>query len=161
MTCAVPAVFTTLVLIFFKDGERTNMIGCRLTIAAALAITIMAGTAEAQRTEDEIFSFRANASGSCPMLDWHPVVAPDNTVTGIIGWQNMQLLVRVTGTMDLETKTFTLTGKEQGGGRTATIEGEILARNHLLAHIKAPEANIDCPNVNVWGKTIHALADGD
>jgi len=68
--------------------------------------------------------------------------------------------VRVTGTVDLEKKTFTLTGKEQGGGRTATVEGQILARNHLLVHITAPEANIDCPNVSVWGRTIHADDNG-
>ena len=155
-----PAVFAALTLVVL-DGEKNSMIGHRLTIAAALAITIMAGTAGAQRTEDEIFTFRANASGGCPMLDWYLVVTPDNSVTGMIGWQGMQLLVRVTGTVDLEKKTFTLTGIEQGGGgRTATIEGEILSRNHLLAHIKAPEANIDCPNVSVWGRTLHAEDNG-
>lgn len=136
------------------------MMGYKLITAAAFAITIMAGTATAQRTEDEVFTFRANANGACPVLDWHLVVAPDNTVTGMIGWQNMQLLVRVTGTVDLDKRTFSLTGKEAGGNRTATIEGEIISRNQLLVHIKAPEANIDCPDVKVWGKTVHDLADG-
>jgi hypothetical protein len=140
--------------------ERT-MIGCRLTAAAIIAVAIMGGTAAAQqRTEDEIFTFHANASGSCPDLDWHLVVAPDNTVTGMIGWQHMQLLVRVTGTVDLETRTFSLVGKEAGGNRTATIEGKILSRNHLMVDIKAPEANIDCPNVEVWGKTLHEIKVG-
>ena len=136
------------------------MLGYRLTTAVALAITIMAGNAAAQRTEDEVFTFRANAKGTCPSLDWHLVVAPDNSVTGMIGWQNMQLLVRVTGTVDLEKRTFSLIGKEAGGNRTATIDGEIISRNQLLVHIKAPEANIDCPNIKVFGKTVHDLADG-
>ena len=60
-----PAVFAALTLVVL-DGEKNSMIGHRLTIAAALAITIMAGTAGAQRTEDEIFTFRANASVGSP-----------------------------------------------------------------------------------------------
>jgi hypothetical protein len=131
------------------------MIGCRLAAATVVAIAIMGGSTAAQQSqEDRIFTFHANATRSgCPDLDWHLVLAPDNTVTGMIGWQHMQLLVRVTGKFDPASRTFSLIGKEAGGNRTATIEGEAISRNHLIARIKAPEANVDCPRVEVWGMT--------
>jgi hypothetical protein len=140
------------------------MTRCRLATAAAIAIAIVGGTAAAQQSQEpRIFTFHANASGSCPDLDWHVVLAPDDTVTGMIGWQNMQMLVRVTGKLDRAKKTFSLTGKEAGGNLTATIDGQVISPNHLVAHIKAPEANVahikapeanvDCPKVEVWGMT--------
>jgi hypothetical protein len=127
------------------------MIG-RLTTAIVIAIAIiMGGTVKAQNAQDRIFTFHANAArGGCPDLDWYLVVAPDNSVTGMVGWQHMTLLVRVTGTVDLNKKTFALVGKEAGGSRTATIDGQIITRDHLVAHIKAPEVNVDCPGVDVW-----------
>jgi hypothetical protein len=128
------------------------MTKCRLTTAAAIAIAIVGGTAAAQQSQEpRIFTFHANASGGCPDLDWHVVLAPDDTVTGMIGWQNMQQLVRVTGKLDRAKKTFSLTGKEAGGNRTATIDGQVISPNHLVARIKAP--GVDCPNVEVWGMT--------
>ena len=130
------------------------MIGCRLAAATVIAIAIMGGTAAAQQSQEpRIFTFHANASGSCPDLDWHLVLAPDDTVTGMIGWQQMELLVRVTGKLDRANRTFSLLGKEAGGNRTATIDGTVISPNHLMAHIKAPAANVDCPNVEVWGMT--------
>jgi hypothetical protein len=130
------------------------MIGCRLAAASVIAIAIMGGTAAAQQSQEpRIFTFEANASGGCPDLDWHVVLAPDDTLTGMIGWQHMQELVRVTGKFDRAKKTFSLTGKEQGGNRTVTVDGQVISPNHLIAHIKAPAANVDCPNVEVWGMT--------
>jgi hypothetical protein len=130
------------------------MIGYRLATAAAIAIAIAGATATAQRSQEpRIFTFHANASGGCPDLDWHVVLAPDDTLTGMIGWQNMQQLVRVTGKLDRAKKTFSLTGKEQGGDLTATIDGQVISPNHLIANIKAPGANVDCPKVEVWGMT--------
>jgi hypothetical protein len=137
------------------------MIGCRLAAATVIAIAIMGGTAAAQKSQEpRIFTFHANASGECPDLDWHVVLAPDDTLTGMIGWQNMQLLVRVTGKLDRANKTFSLTGKEAGGNRTATVDGQVISPNHLIAHIKAPEANVDCPNVAAWGWTPHEKGPG-
>jgi hypothetical protein len=55
--------------------------------------------------------------------------------------------------MDLAVEQIELTGKEAGGNLTATIDGEAISRSHLIAHIKAPGANVDCPKVAVWGMT--------
>jgi hypothetical protein len=140
-------------------GE-TQMIGRRLAPAIVIAIAMVTRTVEAQRTEDVIFTYHSNAGGRCPDLDWYLRVAPDNSVTGMIGWQHMELLVRVTGTVDLEKRTFDLTGKEAGGNRTATIDGEIITRNHLKVHIMAPDVNADCPDINVWQWTPTGGANG-
>ena len=127
------------------------MIGLRFASAAAIAIAIMGGSAVAQAPEERVFSFHSNATSSCPGLDWHLVVAPNYTVSGMVGWQNMQMIARVTGTMNPQNKTFQLSAKEQGGNRTATITGNVIEPGHINASIKGPGVN--CQNLDIWAWT--------
>ena len=124
------------------------MIGCRLTAAAVFAIAVTGGIAVAQGQGERVFAFRSGAGGNCPLLDWLLVVEPDHGVNGMIGWNNDTMIARLIGTLDLEAKTFSLTAKEAGGKRTATIDGKVTSPNHLVVNIKAPLGN--CQNVDVW-----------
>jgi hypothetical protein len=131
--------------------EETRMIRYRLA-TATIAIAIVGGTAVAQAPGERVFSFHSNATFSgCPNLDWHIVVAPDNSVTGLVGWQNMQVVARVTGTLNRQAKTFQLTAKEVGGDRTATIDGNVISADHIVANIKGP--GVECQKLDVWGWT--------
>jgi hypothetical protein len=79
------------------------------------------------------------------------VLAPDNSVSGMVGWQNMQVIARVTGTLNPQAKTFELSAKQQGGNATATITGNVVAPGHIMANIKGP--NVDCRNLDIWAWT--------
>lgn len=126
------------------------MIGRRLIVAAAFAIAVTGGIAVAQGQDERVFTFRSGSGGNCPLLDWHLVVEPDHSVNGMIGWNNDMTIARVTGTLDLQAKTFSLTAKEAGGSRTATIDGKVISSNHLVVNIKAQAPLTDCQNVDVW-----------
>jgi hypothetical protein len=117
-----------------------------------IGITMVGSTAMAQSGQERVFSFHSNASFSgCPSLDWHVVVQPNNTVSGMVGWQNMEIVARVSGTMNPQAKTYELTAKEVQGNQTATISGNIISADHVTANIKGPGVN--CQNLDVWAWT--------
>jgi hypothetical protein len=123
----------------------------RLAIAAAAAIVTISGAAVAQTPQERVFSFHSNSSSNCPSLDWHLVVQPNYTVSGMVGWQNMQSVARVSGSMNAQAKTYQLTAQEVGGNRTATISGTIIAPDHITANIKGP--GVDCQGLDIWAYT--------
>jgi hypothetical protein len=131
--------------------EGTSMNGQRLGAAFAIGIAFMGGTAMAQSAGDRVFSFHSNQNGGCPALDWHMVLAPDNSVSGMLGWQHMQVVARVTGSFNAQAKTFQLSAQEVGGNRTATISGNVIAPGQIKANIKGP--GVDCENLEVWAWT--------
>lgn len=119
---------------------------------AAASAPPPASPAETQAPQERVFTFHSNASsGGCPSLDWHVVVQPDYTVSGMVGWQNMTLMAHVTGTMDAQSRTYQLTAKQVGSNRTATINGTIIAPDHITANIKGP--GIDCQGLDIWAYT--------
>ena len=133
-----------------------GVMGCSTTAQspapAPSAAPAAASPEVSQAPQERVFSFRSNATFSgCPSLDWHVVVQPDYTVSGMVGWQNMQVIARVSGTMDPQSKTYQLTAKEANGKRTATINGTIIAPDHITANIKGP--GIDCQGLDVWAYT--------
>ena len=138
-----------------------GVIGCTTPQAQAPAASAApaASPAMAQAPQERVFSFHSNAGSGCPSLDWHVVVQPDYTVAGMVGWQNMQLIARVSGSMDPQSKTYQLTAKEANGKRTATISGTIIASDHITANIKGP--GIDCQGLDIWSYTpLHGSIGG-
>ena len=133
-----------------------GVVGCTTTAQtpppAAASAPPPASPAVSQAPQERVFTFHSNASFSgCPSLDWHVVVQPDYTVSGMVGWQNMQLMAHVTGTMDAQSRTYQLTAKQVGSNRTATINGTIISPDHITANIKGP--GIDCQGLDIWAYT--------
>lgn len=118
-------------------------------VAGALASIVLCGPASAQQApEGRIYVFHSKAQASCPALDWHVVVAGNDTLTGMIAWDDMKAIARVSGTVNMSAKTFEMTAKETGGqGRTATINGTVRSDGWLVANIKGP--NVNCQGINV------------
>lgn len=98
---------------------------------ALLALMAATGTASAQQNPYDLppgrlYVFHSGPGGGCPGLDWHVVVDAGNALTGIIAWNNMQSLARVTGSINRQTGALELTAHEVGGqGRTATATGKV------------------------------------
>ena len=112
--------------------ETSDMRAAKYLSTAMLALLAATGVASAQGTPSynlppgRLYAFHSGAGGGCPGLDWHIVVEPNNDLAGVIAWNNMQSLARVTGNVDRQTGAFTLTAREQGGqGRTATATGKV------------------------------------
>lgn len=118
----------------------------RFLAAGAIAIAAMSGVASAE--EGRIYVFHSKATGACPSLDWHVMLGADNSLSGMIAWDDMKAMARATGTANMHNKTFQMTAREVGGkGRTATITGTVGGNGWLTANIKGPK--IDCQNINV------------
>jgi hypothetical protein len=118
-----------------------------LTVGA-LALTASLGVASAQMPEGRLFVFHSAAQGACPPLDWHLVVGPNSTLSGMISWDNMKSMAQATGTVNLAARTFAMQAHEVGGqGRSATINGTVNQNGWLKANIQGP--NVNCTGVNV------------
>jgi hypothetical protein len=71
----------------------------------------------------QLYAFHTRPASGCPGLDWHLTVEPDNTITGFVGWDRMQHMARLEGTIARD-RTFKMSGQEVGGtGKTATVDG--------------------------------------
>jgi hypothetical protein len=70
-----------------------------------------------------VYTLHTAAVGGCPSLDWHIVVGANNTLSGMIGADDMKTVFRVSGTYDPNLKTFRLDGQEVGGTRTGAVNG--------------------------------------
>jgi hypothetical protein len=125
------------------------MLSMKLIAASALAVAATCGVASAQIVPPgRIFAFHSGANGTCPSLDWHLVVGEDNALTGMLAWDDMKSMAKVTGKIGPD-RTFKLTatrvlGPSQGG---ATITGQVGTDGWLLADIHGPKVN--CPGIKV------------
>ncbi len=135
-------------------GMKGNVMRSLKSFAAsALVIAATCGVATAQVAptqvlpEGRLYVFHSKAAGSCPALDWHIVVGSDNTLSGMIAWNDMKDMARAKGTISVN-KTFRMTATEVGGAaRTAEITGEINQLGWFIANIKGN--NIDCKRVSI------------
>jgi hypothetical protein len=125
------------------------MVSPKMIIASALAIATTCGVAMAQGVPPpgRVYAFHSKAAGQCPALDWHVTVGDNNTLSGMLAWNDMKAMAAVTGSVT-PARTFTMTAKEVGGqGRTANIPGQVRADGWLVASIKGPK--IECNGITV------------
>ncbi len=137
------------------------MVSPKMIVATALAIATTCGVAMAQYAAPpgRVYAFTSSASGQCPALDWHVTVGPNNTLNGVLAWNDAKAMAHVTGAMTAN-RTFSMTAAEVGGqGRTATITGQVRGDGWLIASIKGP--NIDCNGITVpWYAPSQAGGNG-
>jgi hypothetical protein len=76
-------------------------------------------------------------------MDWHIVLQDGGVLTGMISWDNMQSIARVSGTVDQQTRKFQMTATEVGGkGRTATIDGTVNKQDGWLTAYRGCEREV-------------------
>ena len=119
--------------------------------AGALSAGAMLNTAHAQGTlpaPGTLFVLHSTAQGACPALDWHVVVGESGTLSGILAWNDMKTVARLTGTTNAEHQ-FSMTATEIGGeGKTATITGQRRPRDgYLMADVNGP--GIACKEIEI------------
>ncbi len=127
------------------------MTSIKLVTGSLLAIAATCGVASAQPLpEGRVYTFHSGTTGPCPGADWHVVVGSNNTLSGVITWDNMKAMARASGTVNPANRTFQMNAvrvDEGGKGRTATIDGTVRQDGWLVANVKGP--NISCQGINV------------
>jgi len=117
-------------------------------VTGALALSAISGVVFAQLPPGRIYAFDSSANGSCPPIDWHIVVGPNNTFTGMISWDGMKSMAHVTGSADPQTGAVQMTAQEVGGqGRTATIDGTVQQDGWMVTNIKGD--NVACQGLSI------------
>jgi hypothetical protein len=113
--------------------------------AGAFILGVTGGVASAQ-TAGYVYVLHSVPTGSCPALDWHVVMSADNTLSGMIAWDNMKSIARVEGSITAD-KTFHMDAKEIGGaGKTAVVDGKLIP-GWLVASVSGP--GIDCKDIKI------------
>ncbi|HSZ88806.1 MAG TPA: hypothetical protein VK822_05460 [Acetobacteraceae bacterium] len=126
------------------------MFSMKLIAASALAVAATCGVASAQTVpEGRVFVFHSKPTGTCPALDWHIVVGANNTLEGMIGWDDMKSMAKVTGSIGAN-RTFKMAGTRVSGGPGqggATIDGQVRQDGWMVANIHGPR--VDCQGIQV------------
>jgi hypothetical protein len=100
-----------------------------------------------------VYAFHSNATGSCPVLDWHVVSGDNGALNGMVSWDGMKSMAHVSGVIGSDGM-IKMSAKEYGGhGRTAVVTGDAKNDGWLLLNIKG--AHLDCENIKVpiWRST--------
>ena len=133
----------------------------RLLAAAALALPTAQAFAQDVSRGDKVYDVHSEAQGSCPSLNWHIVASPDGVLTGMIAWDNMEVMASVSGTMNEppqierhpkarppQDRTFNMIATERGGQhRQANITGTIRRDGWLIADIQG--SGVACQSVKL------------
>ena len=121
----------------------------RVLTVSVLALTASLGAASAQGfPEGRVYTFHSGAQGSCPALDWHVVIGPNNTLNGMIAWDDMKAIAHATGSLNPAARTFSMQVQELGGqGRSATVEGTVRQDGWMVANVNGQ--NVACTGIAV------------
>jgi hypothetical protein len=102
----------------------------------------------AQMPEGSVYVLHSAAHGQCPSLDWYVVVEAGGTLAGMIAWNDMKMMTRVSGRVDRPHHAFSMVATEIGGQkRIARIEGKVVSDGRIVANIEGP--NVACTAVAV------------
>jgi hypothetical protein len=118
-------------------------------LISCMDVTIAPAQVTGQAFAARVYSMHTNAVGGCPSLDWHIVVGENNTLSGMIGANEMKTVFRVTGSYDAN-KAFHLSGHEVGGSRTGAVNGQIQGDGQMAATLGGLPVGAACQ-----GKTVY------
>jgi hypothetical protein len=119
---------------------------CSLLLAGCSVIALSAAVG-AEPPHGRLFAFHSGATGACPAMDWHIVLEADNSLSGIIGWDGMKHLAKVSGKLETG-RMFKLAAVEQGGaGRTGTVKGQV-EDTFIVASFDGTATG--CDNQQIW-----------
>ena len=135
-----------------RNARAAVIAGALLSIAGWQTATAQV---TGKATVGRVFSLHTDKVGACPSLDWHIVVGPDNTLYGMIGADDMNVVFNVKGTFNPADGTFQLTGKEAGGTRTGAINGVVRrSQRVLVATLGGLPVDAPCQGKTVYVKSV-------
>ena len=95
-------------------------------LVAGLFMMGLAETATAlEPTRGEVLSFHSEGYGECPDLDWHLVVGANKQLTGLIAWDNMKNVARVSGSFNEEGKFHLALQPVDGSASKGNVDGQL------------------------------------
>lgn len=133
-----------------KAIARPRLPGARsaLAVVAALGFATVPFIAQAaSENHDVLYDTQTQTKGGCPSMAWHVVVHPDNTLNGVVSWDQEKHMAHLTGTVD-KNGSFKANAVEQGSGKTDTVTGSVHG-NDLKATINGTGTGCDNQTTSV------------
>jgi hypothetical protein len=95
----------------------------RAVAAVVLSTAASLSPALAQSGAAGLYSYHTNpVVGGCPGLDWHITVAPDDSLTGFVAWDQGKHIAKLAGSINKQ-RTFEMNAEEVGTGKKAKVVG--------------------------------------
>jgi len=119
-------------------------------LVSCIGWTVAAAPGDTPATVGRIYVAHTPETDGCPALDWHIVVGGGNTLSGMVGANDMKTVFRVTGSYS--GSTLRLDGTEVGGTRTAAVNGAVQSDGRLAMSIGGLPVGAACQ-----GKTVYLM----
>lgn len=130
-----------------STGEYRQMSARRsIGVAAGVLIGIAGNAVALELTDDRVLSFHSQPSGGCPGLDWHLVAGTNNRLTGLIAWDDMKNVARVSGSANKDGKFHLALQPLHGVSSEGSVEGQLPDYNGWLT---ASVTGAGCPHQEV------------
>lgn len=128
------------------------------TIAGVTLMMGVAGSAGAlELTPGRTMGFHSEPSNGCPGLDWHIVVGAKNQLKGMLSWDDMHDVVRVSGSADQDGRFHLVFPPMKGSPSGGSIVGQFPDYNGwLTAHV----VGAGCPQQDVHVEWFRAPGAG-
>jgi hypothetical protein len=118
-----------------------------IAIAAGVAMIGIATNATAlELTQGRVLVFHSEPSGGCPGLDWHLVAGANDRLTGLIAWDDMKEVTRVSGSADQDGKFHLILQPVNGSGNKGSVDGQLPDYNGWLT---ASVTGAGCPHQDI------------
>jgi hypothetical protein len=130
---------------------RTHAFRSVFAAAATVGFIALPLAAHAQSAapskQDVLYDTQTQANGSCPAMAWHVVVHADQTLNGMVSWDQAKHLAHLTGSVGKD-GAFKVNAVEQGSNKTDTVTGSIHG-NNMKASISGTGTGCDNQTMNV------------
>ena len=124
-----------------------GMLLTRLSLVSLASIAAL-NPVLAQPAKGRLYAFHSSPTGACPGMDWHVVLAPDQSLTGFIAWDGMKHFAKVSGKLE-SGRRFEMAAVEQGGaGRTGTVKGQV-EDTFIVASLDGTKTGCDNQQISV------------
>ena len=138
-----------------RDWKQHGLLPAVIAGAALGAIVLSAPKVNAAEPTRALYDLSSGPQGACPGMDWHVVVSPDKTVSGVVGWDKMQHLAKLSGTVGQDGK-LNVTATEEGSSKTENVSGTDDG-SHLKVGINGTGTSCDNTSLDVPRVTSTAM----
>jgi hypothetical protein len=141
-----------------RDGEPAIMKGAgEHTKAGARAIGLIAflltGCTLEQILIGQLYTITTPPAGACPRLDWHFVVNPQRSISGLLSGDGQRPVANLSGQLNPD-DSFQMTATSVTGNRTAAVTGQFTSQVSTIS-IHGDAAGSACD-----GQTFHLRLGG-
>ena len=108
---------------------KSSLLVCTALGLVCVAVTACTPPQTQTGVRPGLYAFHTGQTPTCPGLDWHVTIEPDNGVNGFVAWNQGQHIARLAGTISPDGSFQTQATEVGGAGRKASVSGRAAGTN--------------------------------